>query len=119
MFVRSKFVRLCVRFVEESGSAVLRCANILTSDLTNGEQAGNFFLGRTRTCSVKTTETTTMRIQSWDPDGERLFTEGVNSTIYQFGYLYRASDLCYWHREHIQATNAIVGENIAPPGCGL
>ena len=61
----------------------------------------------------------TMRARTWDPNGERLFIEGANSTIYQFGYLHRASDLCYWQREHIQATNAIVGTNNAPPGCGL
>ena len=60
-----------------------------------------------------------MRSKTWDPNGERLFTEGTNSTIYQFGYLHRASDLCYWQREHIQATNAITGSNDAPPGCGL
>jgi len=61
----------------------------------------------------------TMRTNAWDPNGERLFTEGANSTIYQFGYLYRASDLCYWQREQIQATNAIMSVNEAPPGCGL
>lgn len=61
----------------------------------------------------------TMRSVTWDPNGERLFVEGVNSTIYQFGYLHRASDLCYWQREQIQATNAITGSNDAPPGCGL
>ena len=60
-----------------------------------------------------------MRTSTWDPNGERLFVEGVNSTIYQFGYLHRASDLCYWQREQIQATNAITGNNDAPPGCGL
>ena len=56
--------------------------------------------------------------RTWDPNGERLFTEGANSTIYQFGYLHRAGDLCYWQREYIQATNAIAGTNNAPPGCG-
>lgn len=60
-----------------------------------------------------------MRTQTWDPNGERLFTEGTNSTIYQFGYLHRASDLCYWQREEIQANNAISGTNEVPPGCGL
>ena len=60
-----------------------------------------------------------MRALTWDPNGERLFTEGANSTIYQFGYLHRAGDLCYWQREYIQATNAIAGANDAPPGCGL
>ena len=61
----------------------------------------------------------TMRSVVWDPNGERLFTEGANSTIYQFGYLHRAGDLCYWQREYIQATNVIVGSNDSPPGCGL
>ncbi len=60
-----------------------------------------------------------MRSKTWDPDGERLFAENTNSTIYQFGYLHRASDLCYWQREMIQATNAITDSNDAPPGCGL
>ena len=60
-----------------------------------------------------------MRDSTWDPNGERLFVEGANSTIYQFGYLHRASDLCYWQREYIQAINAITGTNDAPPGCGL
>lgn len=59
------------------------------------------------------------RAAAWDPNGERLFTQNTNSTIYQFGYLYRASDLCYWQRERIQAENAIANLNVAPPGCGL
>ena len=59
------------------------------------------------------------RLQAWDPMSSRLFDANTNSTIYQFGYLHRASDLCYWKREIIQASNAIGGTNLAPPGCGL
>ena len=59
------------------------------------------------------------RAKTWDPNGERLFTENTNSTIYQFGYLYRVGDLCYWQRERTQAHNAIFSRNDPPPGCGL
>ena len=62
---------------------------------------------------------TRRRENTWDPQGDRLFIENTNSTIYQFGYLHRVSDLCYWQREYIQAQNALFDINEAPPGCGL
>ena len=46
---------------------------------------------------------TRRRENTWDPQGDRLFIENTNSTIYQFGYLHRVSDLCYWQREYTQA----------------
>ncbi len=84
-----------------------------------GEDSTNQLTQASETLSKAQKLMDVMRSNAWDPNSERLFTEGNNSTIYQFGYLHRASDLCYWQREQIQATNAIFGSNDAPPGCGL
>ena len=54
-----------------------------------------------------------------DPYMERLISENDNATIYQFGYLYRAHELCYWERERIQVQNILQGTSEIPPGCGI
>ena len=54
-----------------------------------------------------------------DPNIERLISENDNATIYQFGYLYRAHELCYWERERIQVQNLLRGTSDVPPGCGI
>lgn len=54
-----------------------------------------------------------------DPNMKRLTSEDDNATIYQFGYLYRAHELCYWERERIQAQNVILDTSQPPPGCGI
>lgn len=54
-----------------------------------------------------------------DPDGERLLVEGANPTVYQYGYLIRAEELCFWTRDLVQARNASLGEAVAPPGCAI
>ena len=55
---------------------------------------------------------------AWDPR-EKLYSTDLNSTRYQYGYLYRASDLCYWRRELALARNAVLGESNVVQGCGL
>ena len=57
--------------------------------------------------------------QAHDPNMARLISENDNATIYQFGYLYRAHELCYWERELIQVQNLLLGSNEIPPGCGI
>jgi hypothetical protein len=52
-----------------------------------------------------------------DPRTARLLARGTNSTIYPFGYLYMADQLCYWQRERVQARNAVLGANDKVPAC--
>ena len=59
------------------------------------------------------------RANTWDSNAERLFMSGTNSTMYQYGYLTRASDLCYWHREMVLLQNALYQRSELAPGCGL
>lgn len=54
-----------------------------------------------------------------DPNPERLLTEGGNPTLYQFGYLHRAAELCYWERELAQARNVVQDAGLPIPGCSL
>jgi len=53
------------------------------------------------------------------PDPARLTEPGANATIYQYGYLIRADELCYWEREQIRLGNLIDGFDDAAPGCAL
>lgn len=55
----------------------------------------------------------------WDPAPERLITHNDNPTIYQYGYLARAEELCFWHRELALARNAVEGTSLSVDGCGL
>ena len=52
-----------------------------------------------------------------DPRPERLMTHADNATIYHFGYLLRAEQLCYWERELLQARNALTGTSEPLPAC--
>lgn len=55
----------------------------------------------------------------WSPYGETLLVEGRNDTIYQYGYLIRADELCLWDRELLLARK-VLGESVgAIPGCSL
>ncbi|MBL8625144.1 MAG: hypothetical protein JNK64_27790 [Myxococcales bacterium] len=51
-----------------------------------------------------------------DPD-RRLIENTGNPTLYQYGYLRFASDLCFWKRELVMADNAVTGATATPPGC--
>lgn len=52
-----------------------------------------------------------------DTHGRRLVDRTPNLTQYQYGYLYNADTLCYWHRELLQV-GAILGSTTTdPPGC--
>ena len=48
---------------------------------------------------------------------DRLTDPLRNPTIYQYGYLHQADELCYWHRELTQATNAVDGDSALAPAC--
>jgi hypothetical protein len=54
-----------------------------------------------------------------DPDGASLVDEAENPTIYDYGYLARADDLCFWERERVQAAAIVLGATDADPGCVL
>jgi len=55
----------------------------------------------------------------WDPEPDRLITSGNNSTLYDFGYLLRSEELCFWERERLQVSNILTGEIQTVPGCQL
>ncbi|MCS6797236.1 MAG: hypothetical protein NZ898_01680 [Myxococcota bacterium] len=50
-------------------------------------------------------------------DGMRLLARRRNATLYPYGYLRMAHELCYWDRELVEARNAILGESRAPDDC--
>ena len=55
-----------------------------------------------------------------DPQGERwVAPDWDNPTIYDYGYLVRADELCFWERELLQARLAADGKGDTPPGCAL
>jgi hypothetical protein len=54
-----------------------------------------------------------------DPDGAQLLEEGRNPTVYDYGYLARANDLCFWEREKVQADAIVRGVTGVDPGCVL
>lgn len=49
--------------------------------------------------------------------GRRSVDQTVNSTVYQYGYLYMADTQCYWHRELVQMKRALGTTTDSPPGC--
>jgi hypothetical protein len=53
------------------------------------------------------------------PNASLLLDTTSNATIYQYGYLYEADQLCYWERERVQARAAILGETAMVPTCVL
>lgn len=54
-----------------------------------------------------------------DDVGGRLTVRGENPTLYPFGYLYWADELCYWEREAAQASNLLRGTASEIPSCAL
>ena len=54
-----------------------------------------------------------------DDVGGRLTVRGENPTLYPFGYLYWADELCYWEREAAQASNLLRGTSVEVPSCAL
>ena len=54
-----------------------------------------------------------------DSDRGRLIEYGTNPTMYQYGYLNRADELCFWTKERGEAANVIEGTDEVPPGCAL
>jgi hypothetical protein len=54
-----------------------------------------------------------------DDVGGRLTIPGENPTLYQYGYLHWADELCYWDREYAQATNLLRGDTRDVPACAL
>lgn len=50
-----------------------------------------------------------------DPDPRLI--DSTNRTLYQYGYLRFASDLCFWERERVMAANAVRGTTDSAPGC--
>lgn len=53
------------------------------------------------------------------PEAQKLVEDGVNQTLYQYGYLRDANSLCSWRRERAQLRNALLGEKNVEPGCVL
>lgn len=54
-----------------------------------------------------------------DPDAAALVERNDNPTIYDYGYLYRAEQLCFWEREKVQAEGLVLGVQGTDPGCAL
>jgi hypothetical protein len=52
-----------------------------------------------------------------DTHGRRILDRTTNHTTYQFGYLYMADTLCYWHRELAQVQNILGDTSVTPPAC--
>jgi hypothetical protein len=52
-----------------------------------------------------------------DTHRRRLVDRTPNLTQYQYGYLFNADTLCYWHRELVQVDAILHGTTTAPPGC--
>jgi hypothetical protein len=51
-----------------------------------------------------------------DPD-RTIIGRDANSTVYAFGYLYMADQLCYWHRELDQVDSILQNTSITAPSC--
>jgi len=54
-----------------------------------------------------------------DPEPDRLIEHGSNPTMYQYGYLTRSDELCFWLKERTEAANLIEGTDEQVPGCAL
>lgn len=54
----------------------------------------------------------------WDPARERMTSsEWENPTIYQYGYLRHAEELCYWEKEWVEARRGLGLTTDVAPGC--
>jgi hypothetical protein len=54
-----------------------------------------------------------------DPDAGRLLVPIENPTLYPYGYLHHAHELCFWRRERAQVRNLVLGADEDVPGCAL
>ena len=54
-----------------------------------------------------------------DTVGDRLTVRGDNPSLYKYGYLFWAQELCYWQREYAEASNLLAGTSLDEPGCSL
>lgn len=54
----------------------------------------------------------------WSPEADLLLSEAWSTpTLYDYGYLREADDLCFWYRERAQVRNARLGEDESVPAC--
>ncbi len=53
------------------------------------------------------------------PNPAEIAEPNANATIYPFGYLQKADELCYWERELVQVRNLLGVSNEVPPACVL
>ncbi len=53
----------------------------------------------------------------WTGGDRILATTDENATIYRYGYLGKADELCYWERERIQLANLVRGTDESVPPC--
>jgi hypothetical protein len=51
------------------------------------------------------------------PEADLLVQRGGNATLYQFGYLRQADELCYWERERAQVLNLTREAGLPVPAC--
>lgn len=54
-----------------------------------------------------------------DPEPSRLLLPTDNPTLYQYGYLRWADELCFWERERAQVLNLVQSAGLTVPGCAL
>ncbi len=55
-----------------------------------------------------------------DPDGDELVADRrPSASLYQYGYLREADQLCYWRRDRIELSNATGMTSLRVPGCVL
>ena len=52
-----------------------------------------------------------------DTHRRRLVDKTSNRTFYQFGYLFMADTLCYWHRELAEVRGVLGDSSAIPPSC--
>ncbi len=53
----------------------------------------------------------------WSGGDRLLASEDENATIYRFGYLAKAEELCFWERERVQLSNLVRGGAESIPPC--
>lgn len=52
-----------------------------------------------------------------DPLPERLITDNLNPTLYDYGYLTNGHTQCFWMRERGEVRELLLGESYSDPGC--
>lgn len=104
--------RARAQFVAAVFAAALAAA---AGDTTAGEAA----LARADTAFADGRAAVTRRHADLHDQDPRYLYPGPNRSIYQYGYLRMAEELCFWERERAMARNAVRGTTGAPPGCFL